>query len=320
MLRRAAALLLGAFLVVGWAAPKAIADDQVCHTVTTCDASGKCTSHVVCTGEDPGDPPAPGGPGGDNPGSKVCVFKGKQVACGKNGWWYSSGSGCYYKAEPGQDPKRFNYLPNWAPGGAVYAYYCLPSGPASFEETWLPNPPPGYGGPGVNPRDLAVQAIKQMQLSPLGIGIVPKPGKQYMGLVGMPTWMWAANPAANVTGPDSITLSAGGVTVVTTATLGKVVWDMGDGDQVTCEGEDAKGTPYDGSYGRQDSPTCGYRYATTSGGQPGEEYTVTATSYWSVAWTGAGQSGTITVAPLTSTTHIRVGEVQVLEQTGSGNS
>lgn len=315
MLRRVTALLLGTLFIVGWSAPRALAGDgQDCKTVTECDASGKCTTHLVCTGDTGGGGGTDTGGGtGDNGGTSVCMYKGSEVPCSKNGWWYN-GSGCYFKADPSADPKGFNYLPNWQPGGMVYMYYCLPGTDASFETTWLLNPPPGYGSPGVNPRDLADQAIKQMNLSPVTIGIVPKPGKDHMGFVGMPTWMWAANPTNNTAGPISVTVSAGGVSVTATGTLDHVDWNMGDGTTVTCSGANAKGTPYDASYGRQDSPTCGHRYTKTSGGQPNNEYTVTATSYWVVNWSGAGQSGTINVPALSTSTQIRVGEMQVLEQ------
>src|SRR3546814_13800241 len=121
----------------------------------------------------------------------------------------------------------------------VYMYYCLPGTDASFETTWLLNPPPGYGGPGVNPRDLAEQAIKQMNLSAVTIGIVPKPGKNSMGLVGMPAWMWAASPTDNTHGPIPVTGSAGGVSVTATGTLDPGDWNLGHGTPGTSPGADA---------------------------------------------------------------------------------
>ena len=58
-------------------------------------------------------------------------------------------------------------------------------------------------------------------------------------------------------------------------------------------------------WGKNSSPTCGYTY-TRQG-----VYTVAATSYWEVAWTGIGQSGTIALNFSRSAT-ITMGEVQVL--------
>lgn len=316
MLKRIATLLGGLVILASWSTNSAYASgDLDCEPTPVCKEDGTCTVELICTGGNPGEPGTPGtNPGNGNPGQVVCTWQGNNVECSKNGWWYN-GAGCYYKADPSIDPEDFNYLPDWQPGGTVYMYYCLPGTDASFELMWLPNPPPGYGGgAGVNPRDLADEAIDEMNLSAFTIGIVPKPGARNMGLVGMPTWMWAANPADNVTGPISITVSAGGVSVTATATLDRVEWSMGDGTTVTCAGRAAKGTPYSAGHGRQDSPTCGHRYTKTSGDQPDNAYTVTATSYWVVNWSGAGQSGAINVPALSSNTQIRVGEVQVLQQ------
>jgi hypothetical protein len=238
------------------------------------------------------------------------MYQGKEVDCSKNGYWYSNG--CYFKADPSVDPARFNYLPNWQPGGAVYAYYCLPSGEGSWEYTWSLNPPPGYGGPGVNPRDLAEQAIKQMQLQPINIGIVPKSGPGKLGAVGLPVWMWVESPDEHTWGPIARTVSAGGVSVTATATVDHVEWTMGDGSSaITC----GRGTPYSENDGTKSSPTCGYSYERTSWDQPDHAFTVTATNYWNVTWTGGGQSGTIQL-DLASTIPIRIGELQVLNNQG----
>ncbi|KJY29904.1 ATP/GTP-binding protein, partial [Streptomyces sp. NRRL S-444] len=44
---------------------------------------------------------------------------------------------------------------------------------------------------------------------------------------------------------------------------------------------------------------------------PGGRYPVTATTTWDIAWSGAGQTGTITTTRQ-STTSLAVGELQVL--------
>jgi len=67
------------------------------------------------------------------------------------------------------------------------------------------------------------------------------------------------------------------------------------------------GTPYEDSYGRQDSPDCGYTY-TRQG-----VYQVWARSYWSVQWSGLGQSGSIPLQ-FANSVRITVGEAQVLTQ------
>ncbi len=143
-----------------------------------------------------------------------------------------------------------------------------------------------------------------MSLRAVSIGIVPEPKPGSIGLVGLPTWMWAENPAGSSWGPVTRTVSAGAYSVTATAKVAKVVWAMGDGSTVVCR---TPGTPYEDRFGAKQSPDCGHRY--TKQGR----YTVRATSHWSVAWAGIGQSGTIPLA-LTDSTVITMGEAQVLTQ------
>jgi len=75
---------------------------------------------------------------------------------------------------------------------------------------------------------------------------------------------------------------------------------------------DTAGTPYEPSYGREDSPDCGHTYEKSSAHEPDDAYTVTATSSWVITWSGAGQTGTIRLDDLNRSTQIRIGEAQVL--------
>lgn len=86
---------------------------------------------------------------------------------------------------------------------------------------------------------------------------------------------------------------------------------MGDGASVTCA---RPGTPYRSSEGMADSPDCGRRYTSTSSGQPGERFPLTATSTWTVDWevTGGGADSGEFTEIRTSTVGVRVGEVQVV--------
>lgn len=158
---------------------------------------------------------------------------------------------------------------------------------------------------------MAQVAISNMNLKPAGIGIVPEnqPGK--IGVVGAPTWMWVTNPGEATTGPMTRSATVRGVTVTAVASLGKIVWSMGDGSTVTCKGADAAGTPYYDAAGLNSSPTCGYRYTKPSDQQPGLAYTVTATSYWTINWQGGGGAGVIPQV-LNNTTQIQVGELQAI--------
>ena len=85
---------------------------------------------------------------------------------------------------------------------------------------------------------------------------------------------------------------------------GGIEWNMGDGTApVICT---TAGTPYADHYGKQASPTCGHRYEKTSWDQPDHSFTVTASSYWVVTWSGGGQAGTISLDPLEQSVTILV--------------
>jgi hypothetical protein len=96
--------------------------------------------------------------------------------------------------------------------------------------------------------------------------------------VGVATWLWI-DPGAWQ--DKTASASAGTVTATATAAPSKVVWDMGNGDSVTCEGP---GTPYSASDPNA-TTDCSYTWP-----QAGS-YTVTATVYWSVSWTAVGAAG-----------------------------
>lgn len=135
---------------------------------------------------------------------------------------------------------------------------------------------------------------------------MPEPGTT--GVVGMPVWLWNRT-STRTWGPAAESVTAGGITVTATAHVSQIVWDMGDGHTVTC----GAGTPYKESEGAKDSPSYGYRYATTSDGGKGDVFWVTATATWDVHWAGGGQRGDLTTTR-SSQVQLRVGEVQVLGQ------
>lgn len=157
----------------------------------------------------------------------------------------------------------------------------------------------------ITPYQAAVTAAAYLPLQPgkPTVGPPPQLNKWKMAAVGYPLWIWAdgdLNPA-----PVSRTVS--GLSVSLDANLTKITYDMGDGTKLTCgpgtpwrKGSVPAGTP---------SPDCGHTYAQPS--LPKGEYTITATTTWSVAWTAGGQSGTIPFTQ-TSTTTVPVGEVQTL--------
>lgn len=293
-----AALVAAFFMVVGSGAP-ANADDG-CYDVTYKDPkTGEIKIKIVCPG-------TPGNNGG-NPGGGVlkCFYLGNEIPCANNGAPWSATHSCWVTPVDPQDPPpegKKDEDGDW--------YYCTPPPPYIVQDdppkVWIEEPPTTF----VNPGELAARAVAAMDLEPIGIGIVPEPGPDRMGLIGLPVWMWVANPAPNTYGPITRSASEAGVTVTATATVAEVVWDMGDGsDPISC----GAGTPYADHYGKKDSPTCGHRYQVTSADEPKGAYTVTATSYWVVEWAGGGMTGTIEF-DLSDTESVRVGEAQVLTQ------
>lgn len=283
---------------------------------------GECTIGIEIPGTPvaPGDPePGPGDGGGNSSGggpvAAQCVddllhVPPAAVECTSTFGYWSNDMDAYIQLADPQPPLG---SPIWAghTDGAIYRFTYAPdvSLPGTGGgEFWSATPPAGPAAP-PDPAVLAQQAVDAMQLRAIEIGIVPEAAPDSMGLVGLPTWMWVNQPTENTYGPISRTVAAGGVSVTATAEVRNVVWSMGDGSSVTCT---APGTPYADSYGRQSSPDCGHTFTRTSAGQPGGAYTVAATSSWTIAWAGGGQTGTIDNIFFTQEALVQVGELQVI--------
>jgi len=133
------------------------------------------------------------------------------------------------------------------------------------------------------------------------IGPDPKLNEWKMVAVGYPLWLWTA-------GPHTVTdrVHAYGVTFTLRATWVSSRFDMGDGHSVTCTSsrpftKDVKpGTP---------SPACGYTYPKAS--LPKDNYTVTATTNWRIAWSALGMHGSMP-GSFTGTRQLPVGELNAL--------
>ncbi|WP_331720021.1 ATP/GTP-binding protein [Streptomyces sp. NBC_00147] len=166
--------------------------------------------------------------------------------------------------------------------GAVYTRGCLTGPNPAIDIFWSANPPAANA---IDPKIVAQMALDKMTLAAPRIDINPKPGGK--GLVGMPVWM-AVDESPTTYGPNSATATAGGVTVTATAKVKSIVWTMGDGTSVTCNGP---GTVYRKSFGMKQSPDCGHVYKQTSTEQPGGKFKVTATATWAVDWQVAGGGG-----------------------------
>jgi len=128
----------------------------------------------------------------------------------------------------------------------------------------------------VTPIVVAEQAAKTLGLTSAVIEMAPPDG--HPQLVNVATWLWV-NPAAWQ--PVTATAAAGPVTTTAVAAPSRVVWTMGDGSTVTCNGP---GTPYDAS--RPDASTSRSYTWSTAG-----TYTVSATIYRTITWAAAGAAG-----------------------------
>lgn len=218
---------------------------------------------------------------------------------------------CTYTVAQPQPPSTSALWHGQSPAdGAMYAKVC-PRGDGSGLTTMLvfvPNGSTPPTGPPVDPRVLAEQAIASLVMLAPEIRMAPPPGSP-SGLVGLPVWMWTER-GEEFLGPTRQSVSAGGVTVAAVGEVSRIVWDMGDGTTVIC----GPGTPYSpGADG--ESPDCGHVYAQASsrhvpGGGP---WPITATSTWTITWSGGGLSGT-EMLELSSSAELFVGELHVLNQ------
>jgi hypothetical protein len=157
--------------------------------------------------------------------------------------------------------------------------------------------------------DLAALARQAYDEVPFGYP-VPRtsPGIDVEQITGLPTWLWLD--------PTSFTgLSARaeipGFWVQVSAHPRQVIWDMGDGETVTCAGP---GTPYDPSVPDDTQSTdCSHVYQHTSFDEPDGRYSASVTVTWSVDWTSStGAGGVLADASRTTTFELTVTERQAV--------
>lgn len=289
----------GAVLAMTLSAPLAAADlDPGCEEVDRGD--GRVV--IICQDDgsaDGGDGGGDGSGGGDGGSSRTCEWV-WEIPCvdETGGVWNGQ---CYVKA---LDPQPDYDEPIWdgrTEGVIVMCYEPQSTPGISYNVIWVPYIPGVDSGP--DPEALAREAIVAMQLTAGAIGTTP-PGPA-VGVLGLPTWLWVDDPGESTTGPITRSVSSSGLSVTATASLQQIVYAMGDGATVRCEGANAAGTPYTTSAGSSPSPTCGHTYSSAG------EYTITATSTWVVEWSGGGQTGTIPMELTASVGH-EVGEVQTV--------
>lgn len=260
-----------------------------------------------------GDPGAGGSEGGGfTPGPTTCSFNGAEVPCtSAAGSWNGS---CYVAL---QDPQPTPPAGGQAGIGAWYT--CTPSDPTGLVTTfWSNNPPPGVVT--YTPAQAAFRLVQRFQLGPIDIGMAPAskvhdddaPGTApyRRTWVGIPVWLWVENPQPLTWGPYTETATLGGVTVTATASVSSVTWTSDDGSSATC----GLGTPFDIEAMRDqaavDSPNCGFRFQKTSAKEADGTFTVTASTQWTVAWTGGGTDGTLVARNTSTSAEVTVGELQ----------
>jgi hypothetical protein len=163
------------------------------------------------------------------------------------------------------------------------------------------------GNPVAQPSVLAQQALATMRLPGPSVKMSPPSDAQ---VVNFKDWLWVDPSSWH---PISATATAGPVSATATATPERVVYDMGNGTTITCNGP---GTPYDPNTSPDaQSTNCGYTYASSSAGQPDNRYPASATIYWSVRWTAAGAPGGGSLGEIpggTTSTPVRVDEIQAV--------
>lgn len=316
MLTRVLLAVSAAVLGFGIAAPSAAVGKND-GLVMVGGEQGSGTKDVTLRPSDPGSGGGSAAGGSDSTGGttrtegrSTCTYLGDTVPCTSPAGVWNGERGCYVKRVSPQPP--FDY-PGWGgrTEGSIYMCYSPSGGGMDDYEFWAPSAG-GAGAPVlVDPVTLAEEAIERMNLVGARVGATPLiPGAP--GVVGIQTWLWVDNAGERAWGPATRSASAGSVTVTATAKATKVVWDMGDGTTVTCAN---KGTEWTRARGDGDSPTCGHTYQVDSGGQPGDAYTITATTHWRVEWTGAGQSGVITFTLTGPGRAMPVVELQALRTT-----
>lgn len=330
-LRRSAAILASAAAVVALSVSVSVPASAANNCYYNEQGALVCDVEVEVPGT-PGTETPGTGPADFTPGPTSCVHTPKdgtepaEVPCSKDGGWWSNERQCYWSLDNPQRP---------APTGrdaSVGAWYsCDPieacTGRGCYDVSlWLLTPPPGVAQ--YTPAQAAGMLARSFVLQPVQIGMAPESkvhtddpagtAPYRRTWVGIPVWLWVDNPTESTWGPISRTATYGGVTVTGTASVQSLAYTSGDGQTIGCA---SGGTPFDAvamaNKPAVDSPTCGFRYQKQS---DGGTFTVTATSTWSVEWTGGGDSGRIQLPSTSSSTQVRVGELQSVNVTTDGDT
>lgn len=155
------------------------------------------------------------------------------------------------------------------------------------------------------PTELATEAQRYLRLP------LPRPSLSPSGdqVVNLATWLWI-DPAGWT--QRTSTVAVPGVSVTVIAGPEAVIWSLGDGTVVTCDGP---GVAYDPTIpATAQTPTCSHRFTRSSASRPGSAFEASVTVRWRASWTvtGAAGGGDLGVIERTAAFPIRVGEVQAI--------
>jgi hypothetical protein len=321
MLRRSSAFALAVAMAVAVAllpSRPAAANDPECDGYY--NEYGQCVTTVRDPGS--GTPGTPGDPG--VPGGVVECPDAPDAQCsdGLGGWW-DQGKRCYVSVlsrAPDQVPPAM-----MQPGFLVYIGYIRdlwslhPDGDGvilgcKFSDGGWPLPfwwgPSGDPVPSGPEFEAAVEASIIVDLRAPGLGVFPggleDPAyPDASGAVGMPVWLWADDPGPGVASKLVKNTELRGHNIRIKVSLSKVVYDMGNGDTVTC----GLGTEPFRVRAPRPSPTCPYSYMEKG------RYTVSADTVFNVEWSSGSRQG---VFPFTLTRSgvYNVAEIQVVAVPG----
>jgi hypothetical protein len=157
-------------------------------------------------------------------------------------------------------------------------------------------------------RAAALDSVKRLLPLPV-LNVSPSQG----GLIRMQNWL-AVQPVADVTA----TASVGPVWITMTATQNSLLWDMGNGDTVTCDGT---GSPLpDGVDNMLDDDVngaaeCGYTYQHVSapkfGANDDSAYENSVTTAWAITWVDyTGATGTLADLERSTAWNFQVRQIQ----------
>lgn len=198
-------------------------------------------------------------------------------------------------AESGDGPERGQEP------GAWYRHTCVGSTGSTSTIVWVTDR--------VDPLVLARRAADRAAIPSPALAFNPSPSEG--AVVNVETWLWVERSAWRAVSAQA---ASGGVTVTATAAPQRVVWEMGNGDRVTCNGP---GPPYDRSKRPDEQTTdCSYTYRSSSARAAGGAFTVTATVSWAVTWsvTGAAGGGSLGTVSRSQSIRMPVREIQAVNR------